>query len=200
MNGEHVGENAGLYALGALSETEMAAVRAHLRECPDCTRLVGEAERDVATLAAAQPEHVPPPELQMRVERLFAPRRQAAWPSFAAIAAAFVIGLLPSLYLWESAHRAASANAVRMTAFHSSRPELDASVTYARNGSWYVVVVRGAPHALQVAWMHDGTHTMLGNAVPHGGLATLYLPKSHRMERLALMDGAVVVADAQLPY
>jgi hypothetical protein len=48
--------------------------------------------------------------------------------------------------------------------------------------------------------MHDGQQTMLGDTVPHGRVAMLYLPKSHRMEQLALMDGPRIVALAQLPY
>jgi hypothetical protein len=48
--------------------------------------------------------------------------------------------------------------------------------------------------------MHDGEQTMLGQAVPHGDVAMLYLPKSHRMDQLALMDGAQVVAQASLRY
>jgi hypothetical protein len=41
---------------------------------------------------------------------------------------------------------------------------------------------------------------MLGNAVPNGNVAMLYLPKSHRMDRLALMDGDRVVAEATLSW
>jgi 3-methyladenine DNA glycosylase Mpg len=75
-----------------------------------------------------------------------------------------------------------------------------ADVMYAPDGSWYVVVVRGASKALSVAWMHDGQRTMLGKAVPKGDVAMLYLPKSHRMDHLALMDGDRVVAEATLSW
>jgi hypothetical protein len=71
---------------------------------------------------------------------------------------------------------------------------------YALDGSWYVVVVRNPSKSLSVAWMHDGVHTMLGNAVPNGNVAMLYLPKSHRMDRLALMDGDRIVAEAALSW
>jgi hypothetical protein len=41
---------------------------------------------------------------------------------------------------------------------------------------------------------------MLGTAMPHGDVALLYLPKSKRMDQLALMDGEQVVASAQLAF
>ena len=91
-----------------------------------------------------------------------------------------------------------AATAHRTAGFRPPGGALAANVMYAPDGSWYVIVVRGASHALQVAWMHDGAQTMLGDAVPHGRVAMLYLPKSHRMEQLALMDGQRIVAQAQL--
>jgi hypothetical protein len=60
--------------------------------------------------------------------------------------------------------------------------------------------VRGASKPLSVAWMHDGQQTMLGSAVPKGNVAMLYLPKSHRMDHLALMDGDRVVGEASLSW
>jgi hypothetical protein len=215
MNDSHFGERAALYALGTLDDAESAALEAHLRVCAACAKLVGEAERDVDTIASLQTRRRAPNELNKRIERLLepAPARRLAWPSFAAVAAAFLIGVLPSAYLWERnramqeavlAQSAAmdrlGASAHRTASFRPSSGALAANVMYPRDGSWYVIVVRGAAHALQVAWMHDGQQTMLGNAVPHGRFAMLYLPKSHRMEQLALMDGPRIVAEAQLPY
>ena len=75
-----------------------------------------------------------------------------------------------------------------------------ALVMYAPSGAWYVIVVRNASKTLHVAWLHDGKQTMLGDAVAHEGTAMLYLPKSHRMEQLALMDGPQVVAQAALHH
>jgi 3-methyladenine DNA glycosylase Mpg len=135
------------------------------------------------------------------------------WAPFAAIAAAFVIGLLPTAYFWQqnqSLHammttqtaaiqRVASAPH-RMAHFRGMNDRGSASVMYAPDGSWYVVLVRDVSKSLDVAWMHDGAQTMLGTAVPHDGLAILYLPQSHRMDQLALMDGSRTVAVADLSY
>jgi hypothetical protein len=92
------------------------------------------------------------------------------------------------------------AGAHRSAAFRTLPGNPPADVMYAPDGSWYFVVVRGASRPLAVAWMHDGERTMLGSAIPRGNLAVLYLPKSHRMDRLALMDGTRVIAEATLSW
>ena len=200
---EHVGEDAALYALGALDEAERAAIDAHAARCEACARLLGEAEDDVAAMVDAQELH----ELPAR------PPRRSAWRAAVAIAAVFLIGFFPSLYLWQqnramhesmladsaAMNRLASAP-FRTAAFATMPGSSSARVMYAPDGSWYVVVVRGASRALRVAWMHDGKQDVLGTAEPHGDVAMLYLPRSHRMDQLALMDGQAVVAEAQLAF
>ena len=89
-----------------------------------------------------------------------------------------------------------AANPHRSVAFAGR----DARVMYAPDGSWYVVVIRGVHAPLHVMWPHDGEQTMLGTAVPHGDVALLYLPKSHRMDQLALVEGGRVVGQAQLVF
>ncbi len=211
----------GLYALGALDLRENAAVEAHLRECAACAQVVGAAERDVALIASMEPHQEAPPELAARIEstlvasqisRVAAVRPQS-WKLPTALAAALLVGLLPSAYFWSeyralhgamlvqnaAMERLASA-AHRTATFAASHGGSPAEVIYAPDGSWYLVVVRNPSRTLAVAWMHDGERTMLGNAVPRGNVATLYLPKSHRMDRLALMDGNRIVAQATLSW
>jgi len=221
MTLEHVGDAAELYALGALDAGEAEAYEAHLRLCVNCAAQAAGAERDVALLASIEPRHEAPPELAKRIEGILrtdasgAQARSArfSWPAAAGLAAAFVAGLLPSLYFWDQnqtlrgaslAQSAAMARLAaaphRMAVFRTAPGVAPAEVAYAPDGSWYVVMVRGASKTLTVAWMHDGERTMLGSAVPHGAVAMLYLPKSHRMNRLALMDGQTIVADAQLTW
>jgi hypothetical protein len=215
----HIADLAELYALGALDEMERAAVDAHLRDCPSCAAFVASAERDVALIASMESRHRAPPELQRRIERLIdsgalppvPETRRRAWAPVA-IAAALVIGLLPSAYLW-SANRAMHdemlaqnaaiarlASAHRTATFRSMPGGPPADVSYGMDGSWYVVVVRGNPKPFGVVWMHGAQRTMLGMAVPRGNMAMLYLPKSHRMDRLALMDGDRIVAQASLSW
>lgn len=218
---DHCADNAELYALGALDDAERDEVEQHLRECPACARLVGAAESEVATIAAMEPVHAAPRDLSRRMEELFRNQRQfarariapPAWRLPATIAAALIVGLLPSLFLWAetrnmrgamlaqtAAMERVMAQPHRLSSFQTMAPPTTARVAYAPNGSWYVVVVAGASKPLGVAWMHGGKRTMLGEAVPHGNLAMLYLPKSHRMDRLALMDGDRIVGQAILSW
>jgi hypothetical protein len=209
---DHVGENAALYALGALDEPMRNAVDSHAAGCAQCRRLLGTAEEDVARMVAAEPSHEPPAALLRRF-RAPSPPVRAGWPAWGALAAALLLAILPSAYFWkqnQAMHDAMTANAdamsrlagtsVRSTTFTAMTGGASARVMYAPDGSWYVVLVHGASGALDVAWMHDGTRTMLGTARPYGDVAMLYLPKSHRMNQLALVDGPRVVAEAQLAY
>ena len=213
-SGEHIGELAELYAVGALDDVERRTVERHVAACAACTQLLARAEDDVAAMEAARAQHRAPDQLSRRVRAMVQRPATTRWPALIpAIAAALVLGLLPSAYLWQEnrsmhAVMVADADAMnrlaseehRTAAFSEMSNGSAASVMYGPDGSWYVVLIRGASHALSVAWMHDGERTMLGTAVPIGSVAMLYLPKSHRMDQLALVDGERVVAQAQLAY
>ena len=213
----HIGEDAALYALGALDPHEAAAVERHVADCIACARLLAQAEDDVTAMVAAQPLVEPPAGLADRIlatpdAATSATHRQRRVPRVAwltALAAAIVIALLPSAYVYReniTMHHTMVADADAMariaTSPHRSAAFAgrDAHVMYAPDGSWYVVVIRGAKAPVHVVWPHDGERTMLGTAVPHGDVALLYLPKSHRMDQLALMSGGQVVAQAQLVF
>jgi anti-sigma factor RsiW len=197
----HIGEDAALYALGLLDARERAAVDAHIASCEACGQLLAQAYDDVAAMAAAQPQFAAP---QRRV------RPAARWqPAFAALAAAIVIALLPSAYFYEenrAMHQAMQADASAIARIASTPHRMapfsgtTANVMYAADGSWYCVVVRGAKKPMDVAWMHDGRQTMLGTAVPHGDVAILYLPRSHRMDQLALLADDRMVGQARLVF
>jgi Putative zinc-finger len=199
----HIGEDAALYALGLLDAREQQIVDAHVATCKACGQLLAQAYDDVAAMAAAQTQLVMPQRRQ--IARPF--RR---WqPAFAALAAAFVLTLLPSAYLYEqnqSMHHAMVANADALARIASTPHRMarfsgtSANVMYAKDGSWYCVVVRGAKKPMDVAWMHDGQQTMLGTAVPHGDVAILYLPRSHRMDQLALLADDQMVGQARLVF
>ncbi|HKU81527.1 MAG TPA: hypothetical protein VJP76_05080, partial [Candidatus Tumulicola sp.] len=154
--------------------------------------------------APAAAEAIPRP-----ATRRSPPQAAWAWP----LAAAFALAIVSTGYLWQQNRSLESAmrrddqavarlnqGAFRTADFRGMPGGAQARVMYAPDGTWYVVLVEGATRALQLAWMHDGTATMLGDVRPRGRLAMLYLAKSHRMERLALMDGRTVVAEAELGY
>jgi anti-sigma factor RsiW len=212
---DHLGDLAALHALGALDERERARADAHLERCDACRRLLAQAESDVTAMAAAQPQLEPPPELARRVLRQApddagSPRRaRASWP--AAIAAAIAIALLPSAYLWQqnrSMHAVMVADSDlmarlassphRTASFAGSGPS--ASVMYGTDGTWYAVIVRNATGPLRLVWPHDRQETELGTLTPRGAVAVLYLPRSHPMRRLVLMNGEEIVSQAQLAF
>jgi len=214
---DHVGDDAALYALGMLDDVSRRRVEAHAAGCDPCAVLLGEAEEEVATLAAAQVQHRPPASFVAPAAPDVRLVKRASRPSWAAaavaVAAVLVLGVAPSAYMWQqnrAMHDSMLAENAAMTQLASGRFRTasfaamndgsEARVMYSPDGSWYVVIVRGATRALQVAWMHDGERTMLGTAQPHGDVAMLYLPRSHRMDQLALVDGPTVVAEAQLAY
>jgi Putative zinc-finger len=197
----HIGEDAALYALGLLEEREQAAVDEHVAVCEPCARLLAQAYDDVAAMAAAQPQFEMPSRPIVRVPR---------WrPAFVALAAALVLALLPTAYFYEQSqamHQTIVANGDAMARIASTPHRVvaftgaPANVMYGRDGSWYCVVVRGANKPMNVAWKHDGREEILGTAVPHGDVAILYLPRSHRMDQLELVQDDRMVAQARLVF
>jgi hypothetical protein len=220
MTHEHVEDRAALFALGALDEAERAAVETHLRGCTACALTVAAAEEDVALVASMEARYEAPAELEGRIAGMLRPSRTVSgrtqrtqWTIPAALAAVLVLGLLPPAALWTENRRLHDAMLAQSSAmdriavgshrtarFQSTGAPLGAEVMYAPDGSWYVVVVRNARKSLQLAWMHAGERTMLGSTVSLGDVAMIYLPKSHRMDRLALMDGDRIVAEASLSW
>ncbi len=92
MPDDHIGENAELYALGQLGELESSRVERHARTCDACAKRLGDAEATVLRLIeSGDVASERPAELDGRVRFAGAPPR--AW--IAAVAAAFLIGLLP---------------------------------------------------------------------------------------------------------
>lgn len=205
MNG-HVEDLAELYALGALDDDERENVDAHLLTCERCSRAVGIAEESVELMVATEASPIsgnvvaPPP-----------PRHSFALRASAlAIAAAFLIGFLPTVYFVQQttrmqtqmaqghqlARRLASGK-YRRVAFTGSP---NAQVLYAPDGSWYCIIVNGSNKLLRVAWKHHGVDEMLGQVAMQKNAGILYLPKSHRMNELALLDGNAVVGTAKLAF
>jgi len=216
---DHIGELAALYALGALNERERDDVERHVAGCHACIRLLAQAEDDVTVLAATEEQRVAPASLHSRVSAVLVkepvrPLRQVAprWQGLLAYAALFALAVVPTGYLAvqnlamhntimaQSTIMADVASAPHKTVAFAGLSNGDAHVLYGPDGSWYFVVMRGVHKPLAVVWPHDGKEIPLGATQTRGDVAMLYLPKSHKMDQLALMDGDRIVAQAQLAY
>ncbi len=194
----HIGESAELYALGALSEDERAQVDAHVVQCDACAARLGEAERTVAAMEETGSS---------------ANRRPRAWrfPA-AAVAAAFVLGLVPSGWFWSAQQRANAYDADRegalaaMVSSHFSHAQFQplaagapkAKLIYARSGRWvYAVAQTGKPLLLEVR--EGGKAVPLGMLHVLGGSAELFVRDAGTGRSFVLNDGRRDIERVSLP-
>lgn len=206
MNG-HVADLAELYAVGSLDERDRDRVDAHVLECDACAAQVGAAEAAIAALIA---ERAPSPILDARMHRAFAARGyRRFWTGLAA--AAFIAGLLPSLWFWSAARNSAAFTADReqavraMVSSHFAHAQFaaltkdapKAKVIYARTGTWRFIVVE-ARRPYTVAAQSTGGTIRLGVLHVQGGAAELFLPNAPPARTLLLLDGTRPVARATL--
>lgn len=213
---DHIDELAELYAIGSLEEIERLRVERHVTICVPCATRLQEAEETVAAVAEAQPQHAPPERLQLRLRRSVAPPARArAWMQWpAAVAAVLILAFIPTWVAVDRTRNAAVAMRqderalakIASAPFHRAmfmspkKEPMGAKVLYGMRGDWYYVVVQHPKPDMQVAYVHDGKMEMLGRVAMHGESGTLYLPVSHRMDELALLQGDKVVAQARLVY
>lgn len=196
MNDAHIGESAELYAVGTLDDLERQRVETHVANCADCLRRLGQAEETVLGLERETPAQPLP--ANARAPR-FASRRIAGWWLGAvAAAAALVLGyLLPH-------PQAPSRDAAQVAMIHSHFNHAQfvgagplAKVIYARDGSWYYVVVEGS-HAYAVEGIGTKGSADLGTTSPHGGTSELFVPHAERFNEIELRDGTNTVETAHI--
>ncbi|HZY95587.1 MAG TPA: zf-HC2 domain-containing protein [Candidatus Cybelea sp.] len=184
MNADaHIGEAAELYAAGVLTTEESAAVEAHIARCPDCLRRVGEAEETVLELERV---NVAPSAAARGSSLLPFERRGVAsrWLAVAA-AAAFIIGfILP--------HGAMQPNlaTLAMVRSHFAHAQFSgagppAKVIYARDRSWYYIVIAGN-YRYEVYGLRNGQATDLGTTQPKSQTSELFSPSSTPFDRVEL--------------
>lgn len=191
---EHIGESAELYAIGALDSAERAAVDDHIAHCPHCLRRVGEAEETVLALERANA--IDRPRAGARAPIPFA-RRSVTWLLPLAAAAAFVLGLLfprPA-----PQHDVAT---LAMIGSHFSHAQFTghgppAKVIYARDRSWYYVIVASRAR-YAVVGIHHGSSTSLGTTQPSGATSALFTRSHVAFERLELRQNGTVMGSASI--
>jgi len=192
----HIGENAELYAVGALSEDERGAVDAHAAHCPDCLRRLGEAEETVLALEGGLVARSSQRRPQRRAPIV---RGAVSWWAIPAIAAALIVGMLIP-------RPAPQQNPAMLAMIHShfSHAQFiggaaapDAKVLYARDRSWYYVIVEGT-HRFGVFGRHGGRFAMLGATRPVRGTSELFARPGENFDHLELREGNAVVESASI--
>jgi hypothetical protein len=190
MRGEHAGDAAELYALGCLSQDERRAVEAHVQTCSPCLRRIGEAEE---TLLALERETAVVPMPFDAALFPAKPRRTGWWPSALALAAAFVFGMLVRSGPAPNPALDALATSHFNHAQFSGANEPKAKVLYARDRSWYYVVVTGS-RGYDVYGVERGVATRLGTT--RGG--ELFAGSRVRFDRLELRERGRTVESAAI--
>ena len=194
----HIGENAELYALGSLSDVERAQVDAHVANCAECLRRLGQAEETVLGLEREAVPHALPagaraPELRYR------PLVARWWYGAVAAAAALLLGYLLPHPIAQPTHDVAH---VAMLHSHFNHSQFAgngplAKVLYARDRSWYYVIVEGSHTYSVEAVSPTGTRT-LGTTAPRDGTSELFVSHTQRFDRIELREGTAVVESAQI--
>lgn len=206
--GMHIDENAELYALGTLSDSERAAVDAHVATCASCAQRVGEAEETVAALSVRQT--AVPSQLDRRVRASFA-SRSFSRSLYPLVAAALILGLLPSALLWQrdrglyamdATRQQAAAAMVNSHFLHAPFTRIApgapaAKAIFARTGAWlYVIATTNQDYT--VAVNDHGTRRDLGVLKGTGTERELFVSHPPRVKEVYLFDGTRAVARAAI--
>jgi hypothetical protein len=199
---DHVGELAELYALGELSLAERERVDRHARECPQCAQRLGEAEATVLRLIERDADFVE--------GRLRPMRFRSNWAAVAAIAAAFLIGLLPwGVQTLRERGSTSEANQLAMSAMlaghflHAPLVPLAANapagkVIYAREGGWIYVIVAAGPAPIDVDTVSSGTRTRVASLAGSAQTRAAFVRTSAAIQSVELLQGGTPIAQARV--
>lgn len=195
----HIGETAELYAAGALDARERRAVESHAAQCVECLRRLGEAEE---TVLALEQENVIRPIPFGRAKTLaFERRGMPRWWLAVAAAIALLAGVTLARFLPQTAGNVAT---LAMIASHFNHAQFGgaasappAKVLYARDRSWYYVIVAGA-HRYTVVGVYDARRYLLGTTSPRGETSELFVRLKRDFDRLELRDNQSLVETAAI--
>lgn len=210
MLDDHIGENAELYALGYLDELESRRVEQHVRTCDSCAKRLGEAEATVLRLIeSGDVVSEPPAELDRRVR--FSHQPQRAW--IAAVAAAFLIGLLPwgittmrQSEVGPSSNQQLAMNAMLAGHFlHAPAAALvpgapQAKVIYPREGGWLYVLVGAASRPIDVVAITGSQRKTIASIPPGPATRSAFVEIPQRVSSVQLLEGNTPVASARIVY
>lgn len=196
MARNHIGESAELYAAGALDAGERAAVEAHVSSCAECARRVGEAEETV--LALERDVRVDPLAFAVAAPLRLRRREVPAWWLPVAAAAALIVGMvLPDLFAQREPATLAMIRSHFNHAQFSGPNAPPAKVIYARDRSWYYVIVEGS-HRYGVYGIHDGRGIEIGTTEPKGATSELFVRDGLPLDRVELRNGERAIEAASI--
>jgi len=210
MLDDHIGENAELYALGQLGDLDASRVERHARTCDACARRLGDAEAAVLHLIeSGDVASEAPPELDRRVR--FAGQPPRAW--IAAVAAAFLIGLLPwgvttlrnptdaSGSSQQLAMNAMLAGHFLHTPFAAVIPGApNAKVIYPREGGWLYVLVGAASQPIEVAAVVGNQRMPIASISPGAATRAAFVAIPQRVSAVQLLENGAPIATARIVY
>ncbi|HEY1428947.1 MAG TPA: hypothetical protein VGF18_05200 [Candidatus Tumulicola sp.] len=212
----HIGDDAELYAVGALDEVAAAAVERHVLDCRACSLQLAQAREGALALAGALPPVSAQDDLLQRIQASVAATPQidlSRWLTARvtkyAVAAALVFSLFEAGWQASRYHRQMAAQDVALaTLVHShfehvsmtslTSPALAAKVLYARDGSWIYIIADRPGGDLRVLGYTAGAPTRLGVLRGDGRTASLLLHPSKHIHRVVLEHGDAPVAEATL--
>jgi hypothetical protein len=210
MLDDHIGESAELHALGQLGELESSRIEKHARTCDACAKRLGEAEAAVLHLIeSGSVASAPPVELDRRI-RFAKPQPPRAW--IAAVAAAFLLGLLP----WGVAElrrppTADSSQQLAMNAMlaghflHTPFMALvagapPAKVIYPREGGWLYVLAGPASQTLDVVAVAGTKRTTIASIPPGTAARGAFITIAQRVGTVQLLANGKPIASARIVY
>jgi hypothetical protein len=210
MRDDHIGENAELYAMGQLGELESSRVEHHVRTCGACAQRLGEAEAAVLRLIElGDVASEAPAELDRRIR--FGGQPPRAW--IAAVAAAFLIGLLPwgVTTLRHSNAEIGSNQQLAMNAMlaghflHTPVVALvpgapNAKVIYPREGGWLYVLVGPASQPLDVVAIAGNERTTIASIAPGTQTRAAFVAIAQRVSTVQLLENGTPIASARIVY
>jgi hypothetical protein len=209
MRDDHIGENAELYALGELDELEAARVERHARTCAACSSRLGDAEAAVLHLVEAGGIAPMVPEALDRRVRFAQPASGTrAW--IGAVAAAFVLGLLPwgwTMTQHQNGSTPQPAVDAMLVGHFSHAPLLPlqsgappAKVIYAREGGWIYVLAGAGTRSLDVATVTAGRTVVVAALAPSGASRAAFVKIAGRVDVVELLENGKPISAAHVAY
>jgi hypothetical protein len=199
-----------LYALGSLSRTESARVEQHVFACAACRERFNSAQEAVTSLIDAGETWDAPQELRQRIAVSTPARQRPGLQSWMAVAAAFLLGVIPAAWLYGENQRVSSVTAMQSSAIsslvhshfsHAPFQSIDsnapsAKVIFPRDGSWFYVVIASPASGLQVGTVTNSQTRVLGNPAGLDQSSAFYDSSPGTIDNLVILRDGRVVARA----